>query len=194
LRFTPGPPYNLTSNGPSLWLEVRLVVRFVVYHRSNLTSNGALLWLEVRLDLPKPHFQRAFSMVGSEVGGSSVRPAMGRRQTQEVLLSATRSKYRACPTVVDGIRFHSTAEAVRYSELKLMQASGLISELKLQFPYPVYLKGQLICTYYADFVYFDHHTSRWITEDVKGVRTPLYRLKKRLVEVAYDMTITEVPA
>jgi len=29
-------------------------------------------------------------------------------------------------------------------------------------------------------------------EDVKGVKTPVYKLKKKLVEASYDITITEV--
>lgn len=104
------------------------------------------------------------------------------------------SKYRAKRVEVDGIRFDSRAEARRYGELRLLEAAGTISDLKLQVEYPIYLKGQYICTYRADFVYFDREKGEWIIEDVKGVRTQVYRLKRRLVEASYGITITEVPA
>lgn len=104
------------------------------------------------------------------------------------------SKYGAKRVEVDGIRFDSQAEARRYGELRLLEAAGTIFDLKLQVEYPVHLKGQHICTYRADFVYFDREKGEWIIEDVKGVRTQVYRLKRRLVEASYGITITEVPA
>ena len=104
------------------------------------------------------------------------------------------NKYRAKRVEVDGIRFDTRAEARRYGELRLLEAAGTISDLKLQVEYPIYLKDHYICTYRADFVYFDREKDEWIIEDVKGVRTQVYRLKKRLVEASYDITITEVPA
>ncbi|MDD5059439.1 MAG: DUF1064 domain-containing protein [Sideroxydans sp.] len=104
------------------------------------------------------------------------------------------SKYGSRRTVVDGIRFDSQAEARRYGELRLLEAAGSIFDLKLQVEYQVHIKGQHICSYLADFVYFDREKGEWVIEDVKGVRTQVYRLKKRLVEAIYGITITEVPA
>lgn len=73
-----------------------------------------------------------------------------------------RSKYNAVKTIIDGIKFDSKAEARRYSELKLLERSGLISKLKLQPRYnlmPSYTngKGQKIraIDYIADFEYLD---------------------------------------
>lgn len=102
------------------------------------------------------------------------------------------SKYGNKKTVVDGITFDSKKEAARYQELKLMEKSGLILGLDLQTPYPIYVKGKKICTYKADFTYCVKGVSEVVVEDVKGVRTPLYRLKKKLVEALHDVTITEV--
>lgn len=104
------------------------------------------------------------------------------------------SKYHSRPTTVDGIRFHSAAEARRYRQLRLLEAAGEIADLELQPAYPVRVEGKHICIYRADFCYRDLSTGKTVVEDVKGYRTALYRLKKRLVEVLYHITITEVPA
>lgn len=42
------------------------------------------------------------------------------------------SKYKNIKVMVDGIKFDSKAEARRYAELKLMEDTGHIKELKLQ--------------------------------------------------------------
>ena len=42
------------------------------------------------------------------------------------------SKYRAIAAEVDGVRFHSKAEAKRYGELKLLLRAGSIRNLELQ--------------------------------------------------------------
>lgn len=99
------------------------------------------------------------------------------------------SKYHAIKTEVDGFVFDSKAEARRYSELKLLEKVGEIKDLQLQPPFPVFVNGKLICHYIADFSY--HEKGKYIVEDVKGVKTPVYRLKKKLVEALYNITITE---
>jgi len=104
----------------------------------------------------------------------------------------TRHKYNAKPTVLDGFRFASKAEARRYSELLLLQRSGEISELELQPPFPLVVNGVKVGTYIADFRYRCKYTDPLIVEDVKGIKTPLYRLKKKHVEAQYGITITEV--
>jgi hypothetical protein len=101
------------------------------------------------------------------------------------------NKFRAVKTVVDGVTFASKAEARRYGELRLMERAGDISRLELQPKFPVRVNGVLVCTYVADFAYFT--ASQRVVEDVKGVKTPVYRLKKKLVEAAYPgVTIIEV--
>lgn len=105
----------------------------------------------------------------------------------------TRHKYRAIPTTVDGIRFASKLEATRYRELRLLERSGQISGLRQQIVYPLEVCGHTVASYVADFDYYDHEGA-FIIEDVKGMRTPVYRLKKKLFEALYDETITEWPA
>lgn len=111
-----------------------------------------------------------------------------------------RHKFGAVATTVDGIRFASKREAARYGELKLLQGAGVIRGLVLQPKYDIYaLAFQAapvkVGFYKADFRYMvPVLDGKWkfIVEDVKGVRTEIYRLKKKLVEAQYGITITEV--
>ena len=105
---------------------------------------------------------------------------------------AQRSKYRAVPTVVDNVRFASKKEARRYEELVMLSRANKISHLQLQPGFRLEVKGQLICTYVADFQYLDLGAMHVVTEDVKGVKTPVYRLKKKLLKALYDIDIVEV--
>lgn len=102
------------------------------------------------------------------------------------------NKYRNVKTVVDGHTFASKAEARRYSELRLLEKAGEISGLELQPRYPIVVNGFKICTYVGDFRYFDRASKTLITEDCKGMRTPIYRLKKKLVRAMYGFDIREV--
>lgn len=121
-------------------------------------------------------------------------------------------KYRAKPTVVDGIRFASMKEARRFQELKLLEKAGEIRDLKLQPSFvlmaPVYKDGSALSDvnqgifervspigqYRADFSYEARFRSIWhpVVEDAKGFRTQLYIWKKRHVERQYGITIREV--
>lgn len=100
-----------------------------------------------------------------------------------------RSKYGAKKTVVDGITFDSKAEATRYSVLKIVQASGLITDLRLQVPYQITVNGKKVCRYVADFVYSEN--GKEVVEDVKGMKTPVYNLKKKLMEAVFGVVIFE---
>lgn len=106
----------------------------------------------------------------------------------------TAHKYHAIPTWVDGILFASRLEARRYSDLRLMAMAGEIRDLELQPRYPIRIDGQLVCTYVADFRYFDVQQNREVVEDVKGVRTREFVLKKKLVKAVYGIDIEEVTA
>jgi hypothetical protein len=46
-------------------------------------------------------------------------------------------------------------------------------------------------TYVADFRYRDVRADAWVVEDVKGVKTALYKLKKKIVEADRRITIVE---
>lgn len=103
-----------------------------------------------------------------------------------------RNKYGAKPTVVDGIRFHSKRESERYLELKLLERAGKIKDLGRQPKFPIEVYGNKICIYIADFTYWDNEKKCGVVEDVKGAKTALYSLKKKLFEALYPFEITEV--
>lgn len=109
-------------------------------------------------------------------------------------------KYHAKKTTVDGIIFDSKAEARRYSELKLLERAGEISHLELQ---PRFILQEAFTkngvrhraiTYSADFRYCDTlNGSQVVVEDVKGMRTQMYLLKKKLFECKYPgLTLKEI--
>lgn len=98
-------------------------------------------------------------------------------------------KYGNRKKVIDGIEFASTKEALRYQDLALMQSGGQINMLRRQVPYPIYIKGQKICDWLADFVYLEN--GRVIVEDSKGHKTDVYKLKKKMVEAEYGFRILE---
>lgn len=120
------------------------------------------------------------------------------------------SKYKAIPTMVDGVKFASKKEAKRYGELKLLLKAGLIRALKLQpafdlsvVPLPLIAarspRPVHVGRYLGDFSYDERLENtapaadvwRPVVEDVKGIKTPIYRLKKRMVEAIYQIQIRE---
>lgn len=101
------------------------------------------------------------------------------------------SKYKAIKTEVDGFIFDSRAEARRYSELILAERAGEISNLSLQPVFPIIVNEKKIGKYIADFQYIDRDGNR-VIEDVKGISTPVYKLKKKLVEAIHEINITEI--
>ncbi len=93
------------------------------------------------------------------------------------------------PTSIDGHRFPSKKEGARYLVLRAMEKAGDIHRLELQPRYPLIVNGERIGTYVGDFRYFEGNTL--ILEDVKGVLTPVYRLKRKLVKALYGLEIRE---
>lgn len=101
------------------------------------------------------------------------------------------NKYNARKTVVDGIQFDSIRESKRYGELKLLERAGEIRNLKIHHKYDIVVNRQKVCTYASDFDYYTK--DNWhIVEDVKGVKTPVYRLKKKLMKALYNIDIQEI--
>jgi hypothetical protein len=105
-------------------------------------------------------------------------------------MSTRISKYRNRKTEVDGIVFDSKKEAVRYRELKILQKQGVIQNLVIQPKYPITVRYTSICEYIADFEYYEN--TKITVEDVKGMKTPVYKLKKKLFEAIYGIKITEI--
>ena len=109
-------------------------------------------------------------------------------------MAQRKHKYGAKPVVIDNIRFASTAEGNRYLELKLMKQAGLIEDLQLQPRFQLRVNDVLITTYIADFRYKDRETGEWVVEDVKGVLTDVYKIKRKLMQVLHGIEIREVRA
>jgi hypothetical protein len=102
-----------------------------------------------------------------------------------------RSKYGSVRTKVDGITFDSKKESARWCELKLLERAGDITQLVRQPEFQFLLHGKVMFRYIADFSYSTQIGKR-VVEDVKGVRTKEYRLKKKLIEELHGIIITEV--
>jgi Protein of unknown function (DUF1064) len=108
-------------------------------------------------------------------------------------------KYKSIRTTVGGITFDSKSEARRYSELRLLEREGQISDLELQ---PSFILAPSVrfsdskrtkpaLKYIADFEYMEKGVK--IIEDVKGMQTPVFKIKRHLLKVIHniDLRITK---
>jgi hypothetical protein len=112
--------------------------------------------------------------------------------TATQLAKAKPSKYRNRKTTVDGLLFDSAKEAKRWQELLIMCRVGLIANLERQTVLRIFVKDVHVCDYQADFTYLEQGSL--VVEDVKSPATrrkDVYRLKKKLVEAYYQLTIRE---
>lgn len=106
-----------------------------------------------------------------------------------------RSKYHAKKTTVDGITFDSKREADRYLILKGIEGDGSIEDLRRQVRYELIPAFDVDGVHYrpvfyvADFVYVED--GKEVVEDVKGMRTDVYRLKSKLFARRYGTVIKE---
>ena len=115
------------------------------------------------------------------------------------------SKYKNKKYQFNGIIFDSKAECVRYKQLLPLERAGIISDLQRQVKYelipsqrlpdPFKRFGRMVRTerginYVADFVY--HKGGKLIVEDVKGVATDAYKIKRKLMLWIHGIQITEI--
>ena len=108
------------------------------------------------------------------------------------------NKYKNKKTVIDNITFSSIAEANRYKELKLLLYAKKIRNLELQPRFTLQcaftdnqgIKHRKI-EYIADFQYKEK--GKTIVEDVKGMLTGIYKLKKKLFLYSFqDLVFREI--
>jgi len=112
------------------------------------------------------------------------------------------NKYQAHSVRVDGILFDSQREAARYGELKLLLHAGHIADLEIHPGFPLIVSEEggppfvfhTVGMFHADFKYKDGRTGAWVIEDVKSppTKTEAYKLRKRIVEARYKITIQEI--
>lgn len=99
-------------------------------------------------------------------------------------------KYRNVPTEIDGLRFASKREGGRWLVLRQMERDRKIKNLRRQVPFLLVVNGELVAKYLADYVY--DRDGKQVVEDSKGgVRTDVYRLKKRLMRACLGIEILE---
>ena len=118
-----------------------------------------------------------------------------------------RSKYGNRKIKRHGIVFDSKKEADRYDELYLLEKAGYISNLRMQVKYVLIPKqystykftkkgnpkvAEREVAYVADFVYTDNMFNLEIVEDVKGMKTKDYIIKRKLMLWVHGIEIREV--
>lgn len=109
------------------------------------------------------------------------------------------SKYNNRKVCCFGETFDSMLECERYKYLKALEQQKVISNLQRQVKY-VLLPSQKDSktrktiereiTYLADFVY--EKGSQTIVEDVKGMKTDVYKIKRKLMLYFHGIQIKEV--
>lgn len=109
-----------------------------------------------------------------------------------------KNKYHNNKVYAEGKKFDSQAEWRRYNELLMLQCVGDISKLRCQVKFHLLpeitdSEGRVLETainYYADFVY--EQDGKTVVEDVKGFRTPEYRIKRHLMLWIHGIKIREI--
>lgn len=101
------------------------------------------------------------------------------------------NKYRNKITIVDDIKFSSKKEANYYGKLKLLLKSGDVISFERQVKYHFELNGVKIGYYVADFV-INWKTTGIRVVDVKGMRLPIYNLKKKMMKAFHNIDVIEV--
>ena len=114
-----------------------------------------------------------------------------------VIAASSGTKYRNKPT--DG--YASKREAKRAAALRLMQEAGQIQGLREQVEFLLIPRqtrpdgtAERSCSYWADFTYDEWASGEWrrVVEDVKGMRTREYVIKRKLMLMVHGVAIREV--
>lgn len=108
------------------------------------------------------------------------------------------NKYKAQKITVDGKTYASLKEANRHCELMVLEKAGAISDLREQVPFELIPKQyddngkvcECACKYIADFVYTEN--GKTVVEDAKGLKTEVYKIKRKLMLFRYGIRIREV--
>ena len=103
------------------------------------------------------------------------------------------SKFKNKKVKLDGYTFDSLSEAKHYQHSLLPRfKSGEITHLEVHPRFKCMINGVKICDYIADFSYINvkeiglqGQIGCQVVEDVKGFKTDVYKLKKKLVEAIY---------
>ena len=122
------------------------------------------------------------------------------------------SKYHSKKVTYNGMIFDSKKECKRYKELALLEKVGQIENLRCQVKFellPSYIENyprysektgkrlkdgtrtiEKAVNYIADFVYIEN--GQQVVEDTKGMRTPEYVIKRKLMLWVHHIKIKEL--
>ena len=107
-----------------------------------------------------------------------------------------RGKYNNKGRYENEIFFDSGAEADRYLQLLEMQGKGWIDQLEVHPVFRLVVNGVYVCRYEADFKYRikpGRMGSRVLYEDVKGMVTKDYAIKRQLMKALFPtIEVTEL--
>lgn len=127
--------------------------------------------------------KRSWTMADIEATGLKFNDSNATRGTVEPAPAPKKAKYGNIKK--DG--FDSIREYNYYRELRLREKAGEVTAIQLQVVFQL-----SVCKYKADFVYLDLRLNQWLVVDVKGVRTQVYILKKKMMLEELGITIIEV--
>lgn len=137
--------------------------------------------------------QQILEKLGQEQAGKAMEKTGGKYHNRKLTVELPESGKR--------ITFDSEKEARRFGELRLLQRGGGIRELRLQVNFTLQegyttAEGEQVrpIVYRADFVYKEPSKFGWrtVVEDVKGVRTKEYILKRKMMLEKFGVDIREV--
>ena len=119
------------------------------------------------------------------------RPSHVLRLDAEIAKKA--SKYGNRKTYCTARHLHDSGkESRRCEELMLLEKGGEIEKLVQQPIFPLHgISGAKVCIYRADFAFVDARTNVTVVEDCKGMKTPIYRLKAKMMKAEYGIVISE---
>lgn len=100
-----------------------------------------------------------------------------------------KNKFKAIRTTINGVTFASKKEANYYWQLKLRERAGEVSHIELQPTYDIIINGQHICKVKLDFRYYDNRDKCYHIVDVKGLDTPVSKLKRKLVNAQHNICV-----
>lgn len=107
----------------------------------------------------------------------------------EAKLERKRGKYGNQRVTIGGLTFDSKREAKRWLELVEEERAGRISQLERQVRFELSIAGVKVCDYVSDFCYI--RDGQRVVEDSKGMKTAVYRLKKRMMLAVHQIEIFE---
>lgn len=134
--------------------------------------------------------------VAGNAGSGKGRAAAARVQATPGRAQAPVGKYGNKKTTTDdGVKFDSRAEARRWGSLSALLRAGKISDLRRQVVYELVPSVKFVdanrakpaIRYVADFVYVEKGVE--VIEDVKGVLTPEFKLKRHLMKALLGLDV-----